>query len=398
MAAFDTGFRFALERASQDAAHKQALSDEEFQQHAQRLADALVSNRQILATIDPQKNPQEYATKVHDLRQNLLDVRQLFHPDRHPNAVARFGHLITDSLGLTDPHKRIALVASKRAAASTQDEQEAQALAASTPRQPNEFVAYRDALIDAGFSPEQAQRALEIQAGIEPKAAPAKPELWHKSGNPFEVNGKAMQPEIDSAGEVRLTPMPEGYQIPEGKQSQYESQRAAFARSLGKTPATMDWQDEQAFLSQRYSAGQPYAARRMALAEEHQRIAQASLALRKNENNFHTFMALEKSLSPAEKILTTAERADDYVNNPSGPGDAALLFSFIDAIRPGGFGTAPRSWAKVRRPACTASLRIRYSRPPQWPSLSLHQGWRRVVCIQRRHRSVLVKRGAEQRS
>ncbi|HUN85751.1 MAG TPA: hypothetical protein VMU48_15325 [Terracidiphilus sp.] len=168
--AWSQGWSLGQGIARERAAHKQALSDEEFQLAAGRLADELASNRQILSTIDPQKNPQQYAAKVTDLQRNLQDLRELYHPDRHPSAISRFGFLITDKLGLTNPQKRIQRVAANRAANIAGDERAAQGLAAATPAPPpNEVAEYRRKLMEGGFSPADADKAVRIHFGMEPR-------------------------------------------------------------------------------------------------------------------------------------------------------------------------------------------------------------------------------------
>lgn len=150
-------------------AHQQALSDEEFEQRASRYADELTSNRQILSTIDPQRNASAYAAKVADLQQNLYDLRELYHPDKNPGAISRFGHLLTDRLGLTNPQKRIQLVAKRRANASAGDERAAQELAAATPQPLNKYVQIKREMEAGGFGPEDIQKAMRTSAGLVPR-------------------------------------------------------------------------------------------------------------------------------------------------------------------------------------------------------------------------------------
>src|SRR5208337_4553100 len=54
-------------------------------------------------------------------------------------------------------------------------EKEAAAQVAALPAPANKFIELKNQLTAAGLTPEQAQRAVEIAAGVEAKAAPEKP-------------------------------------------------------------------------------------------------------------------------------------------------------------------------------------------------------------------------------
>jgi hypothetical protein len=387
-AAFQSGWDTAANVLAERRARKQALSDEEFETHASRFADELASNRQILSTIDPQKNPQLYASKVQDLQRNLADIRELYHPDRHPNAVARFGHLITDKLGLTNEQTRIHKVAAKRAANAALDQGEAQELAAATPQQPNQFIDYRDALVKAGFTAEQAQKALEVRAGIEAKPTAAKPA--HETDFDKGFARYLKEKGIDSADATAEDEAAYRQTIHPRQPSQYQSQRQAFAKSLGKSPAEMNWTDERSFLTERYGANQPFAQKRLALAEENQRIQQANLALRRSENNMKDYLSITKNLSPMEKIQTTAERAEELVNDPSGPGDVSLTFAFIDATKPGTgfrFTDAERRWLTTGTRGVMEGALTRINQGFTGETLSPEQ---------RQHMAAIIKQAASQ--
>ena len=162
---------------------------------------------------------------------------------------------------------------------------------------------------------------------------------WTRLGNPVQVetqDGKKwMQPFSNKAGETKLEPMPEGYNgpPPRANQSQYATQRAAYAQSLGKTPDQMTWADEQNFLTGRYKATQPYAERRLGLEQSKLNIAQDALNLRYAQTDWKQFQDTFKQLSPMQKVQTTAELASDYVNNPTGPGDVALTLAFFEVAK-----------------------------------------------------------------
>jgi hypothetical protein len=178
----------------------------------------------------------------------------------------------------------------------------------------------------------EAQKTADAIKVIEARNAN---EGWTKNGSPVQVAGRWMQPFTNKAGENKMEPMPEGYTGPAAKtsQSQYSQQRATFAQSIGKTPETMTWGDEQAFLAQRYKAGQPYAQKKMAIEEQKLGIAQASLALRRSQTDWKEFEDTFKQLSPMEKLQTTAELADDYTKDPTGPGDVALTLAYFEVAK-----------------------------------------------------------------
>jgi hypothetical protein len=384
-AAWQAGVDIAMRRGEERRERKEALSDEEFQTHANRIAGEMASNRNLLAAINPQASPGAYAAKVNDLRQNLQDLRELYHPDRHPDAVARFGHLITDRLKITDPQARVKAEAGQRAANAAGDEREAQALAAATPQKPNEFTDYRTALKEAGFTPEQIEKALKVKAGIEAKPVASRFTTFD-TGFQRYLNEKGIDPEDATAEDERdyrllIHPHPP---------SMYQSQRNAFAQGIGKTPEQMNWKDEQTFLTQRYGANQPYAQKRLALAEEGEHLRAIDLQLRQSQNNMKDFLDLQKILSPMEKVQTTAARADELVANPSGTGDTALVLAFIDAAKPGTgfrFTEAERVWMTTGSRGVAEGAMTRINQGFTGETLSDEQ---------RQHMAAIIKEAAAQ--
>jgi hypothetical protein len=67
--------------------------------------------------------------------------------------------------------------------------------------------------------------------------------------------------------------------------------------------------------------------------EERLRMARESLSLRERESGMKDFLAIQKQMTPLERVIDTSSRADDYAANPSGPGDVALTLAFFDAIK-----------------------------------------------------------------
>jgi hypothetical protein len=117
-------------------ARKQALSDEEFQMKTSELGTQLNNLRQKLGTLKP--GSREYSGVVSELQTRIGEVRELYHPDKNPGAIARYGHLLTDKLGLTNSTKRIEKSGAQRANASAADEHQAQQMAEAAPLTPEQ--------------------------------------------------------------------------------------------------------------------------------------------------------------------------------------------------------------------------------------------------------------------
>lgn len=187
------------------------------------------------------------------------------------------------------------------------------------------------------LSREDEVKATRIKEGLDPRATADKPpKYFGQMSETVDAQGKkhvyrVPQEEGAEAEEVKF---PEGQQPVDkkaaGHVSKYDQQKAEFAKSLGKTSDQLTWEDEQKFLHQL----DPTKDRRLAIAESMLGLAQKNYDLKEAEGNFHDFMTLQKSLSPLQKIQTASANANEYVQNPSGPGDIALVFSFIQATKP----------------------------------------------------------------
>jgi len=107
-------------------------------------------------------------------------VEHLFHrgqPAQQP-AVAPpvFGQSTMEVEGQRIPTGPAYMVQGPQSPEQQRAQAEAGLIAAGAPPQQNQLLAYKNALLGAGFSEEQAQRALEIGQGLEAKATPPKPE------------------------------------------------------------------------------------------------------------------------------------------------------------------------------------------------------------------------------
>jgi hypothetical protein len=117
--------------ANKQAKQNLRLSDPEVQQKSQLYATQLKGLYDKLPSLP--KDSQEYSDTVNAMQSTLGEVRELLRPDNAPGALAKYGHLITDALKITNPKDRIKSAADKREKASEDDERQAQLLASSAP-------------------------------------------------------------------------------------------------------------------------------------------------------------------------------------------------------------------------------------------------------------------------
>ena len=282
--AWQIGAAIGSKRADERRAHKQALSDQEFEQKANLHAQELQSNREKLSSLDPTKDAKEYADTQNALRQNLTDIRDLYHPERHPNAVSRFGHIVTDALKLTNPQQRIQAEAQKREAGIQGDEKLAQGVTASLPFTP-ERQALQGVQTDASTKLASFNAAVKNFQAMNPDATPEQIQSFRNdqiqkmygstvSGSWKNVSGKLNgQPAsllFDAkTGKYRL---PNRESVPEEMMSTWvadtnvnESTRADYAKFLEtntdyeKKGGTFEsWKAEQAGIGRnRASAAKP---------------------------------------------------------------------------------------------------------------------------------------------
>jgi hypothetical protein len=130
-ASFESGLSEGRSVFDDKIARKKAMSDDDRHQKAQLYATQLKGLYDKLPSLP--KDSQEYSDTVNAMQSTLGEVRELFHPDNAPGALAKYGHLITDALKITNPQDRIKSAANKREKASEDDERQAQLLASSAP-------------------------------------------------------------------------------------------------------------------------------------------------------------------------------------------------------------------------------------------------------------------------
>lgn len=134
--------------ANKQAKQNLRLSDPEVQQKSQLYATQLKGLYDKLPSLP--KDSQEYSDTVNAMQSTLGEVRELLHPDNAPGALAKYGHLITDALKITNPQDRIKSAANKREKASEGDERQAKLLASSAPLSPEQVATQNAEAANAG--------------------------------------------------------------------------------------------------------------------------------------------------------------------------------------------------------------------------------------------------------
>ena len=83
-------------------AHKRELADEE---HGRKINDLIDRHSALISKIPTLKGTPDYEPALKSLQEVETGLRELYHPANNPGAIAKFGHLLTDHLGIkrTDP-------------------------------------------------------------------------------------------------------------------------------------------------------------------------------------------------------------------------------------------------------------------------------------------------------
>jgi len=193
MGAFTLGFESGARQSAANQARKQALSDHEFQTKVQDLIDKRTS---LVSKIPALKGTPDYEPTVQALTQVEQGLRTLYHPENNPGAIAKFGHLLTDHLGLTSPDKRKAQAQAKTAQGQLSDLRSVQSDIAAAPLSAEQQAQSKAASDLASF-----QAAIKNWKILNPSATPEEErgfiqDLIQKSygtasrGNWVNVSGK----------------------------------------------------------------------------------------------------------------------------------------------------------------------------------------------------------------
>jgi len=171
--AWAEGAAIGSERAKEHRDKKERMSDEELQGKISTLIDnrkAIQGKLPLL--LDDKGNPTpQYNDAIQQLTQNARDLREVYHPDKQPGAIEKFGHLLTDALHVTKPEDRIAKEGQKRATAAAGDEKTALGVAAAAPVSP-EQAATTTANAGAAGNLASIQAALKNFDTLNPNASP----------------------------------------------------------------------------------------------------------------------------------------------------------------------------------------------------------------------------------
>lgn len=106
---FDRGLQQGYARGEEPHLRSQAREDQEFQLKISDLVDQRKTLQQRLPTLtgaDGKATP-EYDKAMNDLQENAKAIREMYHPDKNPGAIAKFGHYLTDAIHSRTPQERV---------------------------------------------------------------------------------------------------------------------------------------------------------------------------------------------------------------------------------------------------------------------------------------------------
>jgi hypothetical protein len=192
-AAWNAGWALGERIQGQRQEHKQALSDMELQG---KITD-LVENRKAIQAklptlLDDKGQPTpEYQQAMDSLTQNARDLREVYHPQRNPTAIAKYGHLLTDALHVTNPAQRQEKQASKQASLAAGDQRTAQSLAAAAPLSP-EQTAVTTANANAAGDLASVQAKIKNLNTLFPNATPEQKQTWFNELAQAITGGKTL--------------------------------------------------------------------------------------------------------------------------------------------------------------------------------------------------------------
>ena len=113
--AFSTGYDQGFQVGIQPRLLQQAHKEQQFQDRHDELMnqrDNLVSKLAYLKNADGTKLP-GYDETEDALNHTVAAIAQHWHPDNNPNMIAKYGHLLTDRLGLTKPQPTMTMAIPK---------------------------------------------------------------------------------------------------------------------------------------------------------------------------------------------------------------------------------------------------------------------------------------------
>jgi hypothetical protein len=192
-----------------------------------------------------------------------------------------------------------------------------------------------------GLPPGQSQMPGAVKDDIE-RGLAALPEGQRKIVEP-SVRSYLDAGDTNSAMKV-LASVAEKYQAePRHKAEILKSKQGIpYGMEVGNeivVPKSPKWNDEyQKVLEAAVKADQEGRAEQKKIDEAKRKAALARLVSGQNsrqmENTFRDYDAAKKIMAPWERVEDVAERAKEYVDSPTGPGDIALLLAYVEATKP----------------------------------------------------------------
>jgi hypothetical protein len=283
MGAFDQGFAFGASTAQRQAAHKQAYSDEEHETMLGDLNNSITNLQKRIAEVGP--GHPDYSGLQRQLNQVVADRTALFHPNQ-PGGLERLGKLLWEKVHGPDTPAadapRIAEVPIAGTQGSTLPPMPGGGpggVSITTPNLPatsvpvdtrpstptntptpaelksripqdiaagaqhtNQFRDLHQALVEGGFSPEDAAKAARISAGLAPKPISYRPVAPH--WQPYKLADGSTQefnlndPNLDLPDGA--IPVPLASTIPHQSTAAQETYiRSQFPN--GATPEQREW-------------------------------------------------------------------------------------------------------------------------------------------------------------
>ena len=182
----------------QGDALRQQKREQDFQNTATQLFNNRTALQQKLSTLkDADGNPLPgYDDTMNALTQNESAIRQHWHPDKNPGMLQKFGHMITDHLGITDPNQRT-LQANNKALDNMQgDKTRAAMLATAAPLSPAQ-TAMQNVATQGKVQAAQMKQVMDNYDQMNPNASPQQRDQFKKEYMESAFLGRRWNPLMD---------------------------------------------------------------------------------------------------------------------------------------------------------------------------------------------------------
>lgn len=172
--------------------------EQDFQNQATQLFNNRTALQQKLSTLkDADGNPLPgYNDTMDALTKNEAAIRQHWHPDNNPGMLQKFGHMITDHLGITNPDMRT-MKADNQAVTNMQgDQNRAQMLATAAPLSPGQ-IAMQNVATQGKVQAAQMDQVMANYDKLNPDASPIQREQFKKEYIESAFLGRRWNPLMD---------------------------------------------------------------------------------------------------------------------------------------------------------------------------------------------------------